>query len=73
VRVGPFATESEAERLRAFLAAGDPSAVEATRVSGEAGFGVRLGPYDDVTAAAVMSRIAAAGFEPDASQQGRTD
>ncbi len=74
VRVGPFATESEAERLRAFLAAGDPSAVETTpRVSGEAGFGVRLGPYDDVTAAAVMSRIAAAGFEPDASQQGRTD
>jgi len=67
LRVGPFASEAEAQRLRFMLAGPDPSGVEVTGASGEAAFCVRLGPYDDAGAAAAMARIAAAGFAPEAS------
>jgi rare lipoprotein A len=67
LRVGPFASEAEAQRLRFMLAGSDPSAIEPSTEAGGSSFRVRLGPYDDASAAAAMSRIAAAGFEPDAS------
>lgn len=69
LRVGPFSSEAEAERLRFMLAGGDPSAVEPAGNGGETAYRVRLGPYDDSGAAAAMARIAAAGFDPDASAQ----
>ncbi len=69
LRVGPFASQGEAERLRFMLAGPDPSIVEASHAAGEAAFRLRLGPYDDASAAAAMARIAAAGFEPDASAE----
>lgn len=67
LRVGPFASEAEAERLRFMLAGSDPSIVEALHSAGAAAYRLRLGPYDDPGAAAAMARIAAAGFEPEAS------
>ncbi len=67
VRVGPFSSQAEAERLRFMLAAGDRAVIEPATAPGESSFRLRLGPYDDTSAAAAMSRIAAAGFEPDAS------
>jgi rare lipoprotein A len=67
LRVGPFASEAEAQRLRHMLAGSDPSAIEPSSEAAGRAFRVRLGPYDDASAAAAMSRIAAAGFEPDAS------
>lgn len=67
LRVGPFGSMAEAERLRFMLAGADPSAIEPAQNAAGAAYRLRLGPYDDVGAAAAMSRIAAAGFEPDAS------
>lgn len=69
LRVGPFSSQAEAERLRFMLAGGDPSAIEPVGRAGEEAYRVRLGPYDDAEAAGAMARIAAAGFEPDASAQ----
>jgi rare lipoprotein A len=69
LRVGPFSSEAEAERLRFMLAGPDPSAIEPAGAPGDIAFGVRLGPYDDAGAAAAMARIAAAGYDPDASTQ----
>ena len=66
LRVGPFASEAEAERLRFMLGGSDPSVVENAGAGGQTAFRVRLGPYDDAGAATAMSRIAAAGFEPEA-------
>lgn len=67
LRVGPFGSQAEAERLRFMLAGADPSVVEPSQNGGEAAYRLRLGPYDDASAAAAMARIAAAGFDPDAS------
>ncbi len=67
LRVGPFGSEAEAQRLRFMLAGADPSAIEPSRTAGEPAYRLRLGPYDDAGAAAAMARIAAAGFDPDAS------
>lgn len=69
LRVGPFDSEAEAERLRYMLAGQDPSVIEPVSAATATAFRVRLGPYDDSGAAAAMARIAAAGFEPDASVQ----
>jgi rare lipoprotein A len=70
VRVGPFSTREEAERLRHVLGGAESSAVESS--GAEAAYRVRLGPYDDADAAAAMSRIVAAGFDPEASSQPAT-
>jgi rare lipoprotein A len=67
VRVGPFATREEAERLRYMLAGPDPSLIEATGTRDDPAYRVRLGPFDDADAASAMARIAGAGFEPEAS------
>jgi rare lipoprotein A len=67
LRVGPFSTEAEAERLRFMLAGADPSVIEPAGAPGDVAFGVRLGPYDDAGAASAMARIAAAGYDPEAS------
>jgi rare lipoprotein A len=67
VRVGPFATREEAERLRYMLAGPDPSLIEATGNRDNPAYRLRLGPFDDADAASAMARIAGAGFEPDAS------
>ncbi len=69
VRVGPFATREETERLRHVLAGNDACIVEASGSREAPAYGVRLGPYDDVEAAAAMARIAAAGFNPEAGPQ----
>ena len=69
VRVGPFSTQAEAERLRYMLAGGDASIIEASGSRNDPAYRLRLGPYDDSDAAAAMARIIAAGFEPDASQE----
>jgi rare lipoprotein A len=69
VRVGPFATREEAERLRHLLAGPDASVIEASGTRAEPAYRVRLGPYDDTDAASALARIAAAGFEPEASTQ----
>jgi rare lipoprotein A len=69
VRVGPFATRAEAERLRYMLAGPDPSLIEATGSRDNPVYRVRLGPFDDADAASAMARIAGAGFEPDASPE----
>jgi rare lipoprotein A len=69
VRVGPFTTQAEVERLRYMLAGGDVSVVEASGSRNDPAYRLRLGPYDDRDAAAAMARIIAAGFEPDASQE----
>lgn len=71
VRVGPFARRSEAERLRHLVAGGDASTVEVAGAAAAPTYGVRLGPYDDANAAAAMARIAAAGFDPEASSNAR--
>jgi rare lipoprotein A len=68
LRVGPFASRNEAERLRYMLAGGDSSDIEVADGS-EPAYRVRLGPYNDSDAASAMARIAAAGFDPDASVQ----
>jgi rare lipoprotein A len=69
VRVGPFATQAEAERLRHMLGGTDASLVEAAGSRSEPAYRLRLGPYDDRDAAGAMARIIAAGFEPEASQE----
>lgn len=69
VRVGPFATREEAERLRHLLAGPDASVIEASGTRSEPAYRVRLGPYDDTDAASALARIAAAGFDPEASAQ----
>jgi len=69
VRVGPFATREEAERLRYMLAGPDPTLIEATGSRDDPAYRVRLGPFDDADAASAMTRIAAAGFEPEASPE----
>ena len=69
VRVGPFATREEAERLRYMLAGPDPSLIEATGSRDDPAYRVRLGPFDDADAASAMARIAGAGFEPEASPE----
>ncbi|WP_083556575.1 septal ring lytic transglycosylase RlpA family protein [Hyphomicrobium sp. NDB2Meth4] len=69
LRVGTFRSRTEVERLRWMLAGPDPAAVEPVGTSEADGFRLRLGPYDDAGAASAMSRIAAAGFEPDASSE----
>ncbi|MEO8421222.1 MAG: septal ring lytic transglycosylase RlpA family protein [Hyphomicrobium sp.] len=69
VRVGPFATREEAERLRYMLAGPDPSHIEATGSRDNPAYRLRLGPFDDADAASAMARIAGAGFEPDASPE----
>ena len=69
MRVGPFATREEAERLRYMLAGPDPSLIEATGSRDDPAYRVRLGPFDDADAASAMARIAGAGFEPDASPE----
>ncbi|KWT66761.1 Rare lipoprotein A precursor [Hyphomicrobium sulfonivorans] len=67
VRVGPFTSEAEAERLRRMLGGGDASQVDVMGADGAERFSVRMGPYDDPGAAAAMARIAEAGFAPQAS------
>jgi rare lipoprotein A len=67
LRVGPFATREEAERLRYMLAGPDASTIEASGSRNDPAYRVRLGPYDDTDAATAMARISAAGFEPEAS------
>lgn len=69
LRVGPFATRSETERLRHLLAGQDATTIEVGGTRDDPAYRVRLGPYDDVAAAAAMARIAAAGFDPEASAQ----
>jgi rare lipoprotein A len=69
LRVGPFASEAEAQRLRFMLAGADRSIIEPFSAAGSTSYRLRLGPYDDASAAAAMARIAAAGFEPDASAE----
>ena len=70
VRVGPFSTREEAERLRHMLGGAESSVVESS--GAESAYRVRLGPYDDADAAAAMSRIVAAGFDPEATSQPAT-
>jgi rare lipoprotein A len=70
VRVGPFPTREEAERLRHMLGGVESSVVEQSTV--ESAYRVRLGPYDDADAAAAMTRIVAAGFDPEASSHPAT-
>lgn len=65
VRVGPFATRSETERLRHLLGGGDAGDIEVAGSREAPMYRLRLGPYDDANAAAAMARIAAAGFDPD--------
>lgn len=67
LHVGPFATRSETERLRQLLAGQDASTIEVGGTRDDPTYRVRLGPYDDLAAAAAMARIAAAGFDPEAS------
>ena len=69
VRVGPFTTQAEVERLRYMLGGGDATVVEASGSRNDPAYRLRLGPYDDSDAATAMARIIAAGFEPDASQE----
>ncbi len=69
LRVGPFASEAEAQRLRFMLAGADRSIIEPFSAAGSTSYRLRLGPYDDASAASAMARIAAAGFEPDASAE----
>jgi rare lipoprotein A len=69
VRVGPFSTQAEVERLRYMLAGGDATVIEVSGSRNDPAYRLRLGPYDDSDAAAAMARIIAAGFEPDASQE----
>ena len=69
LRVGTFQSRTEVERLRWMLAGPDPATVEPAGAREADGFRLRLGPYDDTGAAAAMARIAAAGFEPDASSE----
>jgi rare lipoprotein A len=72
VRVGPFSTPEEAERLRHMLGGAESSLVEASGTRAEPVYRVRLGPYDDTDAAAAMTRIVAAGFDPEATSQAAT-
>ncbi|MFA5898723.1 MAG: septal ring lytic transglycosylase RlpA family protein [Hyphomicrobium sp.] len=65
LRIGPFATQAEAERLRFMLGGNDPSAIETVGGAYE----VRLGPYNEAAAAAAMARVASAGFDPEAITQ----
>ena len=67
LRVGPFTTREDAERLRSMLAGPDASTIEASGGRNDPAYRVRLGPYDDTDAASAMARISAAGFEPEAS------
>jgi len=67
VRVGPFETRPEGERLLYILGIPDGSAIEAAGEGTARHFNVRLGPYGDADAATAMARIAAAGFAPQAS------
>src|SRR4029078_516564 len=46
-----------------------PSLIEATGSRDDPAYRVRLGPFDDADAASAMTRIAAAGFEPEASPE----
>jgi rare lipoprotein A len=69
VRVGPFASRDEAERLRYMLGGPELSVIEASGSHSDPAYRVRLGPYDDADAASAMTRIVAAGFEPEASQE----
>jgi rare lipoprotein A len=72
VRVGPFSTREEAERLRYMLGGPDQSLVERSGTRAEPAYRVRLGPYDDTDAATAMARIVAAGFDPEATSQAPT-
>jgi len=68
VRVGPFETRSEGERLLRILGAPDDGMIETAGGGGAAQrFNVRFGPYGDADAATAMARIAEAGFAPQAS------
>jgi len=67
VRVGPFSTRSEVERLRHMLGDPDASTIESAGDSAAQHFNVRFGPYDDAAAATAMAHIAGAGFAPQAS------
>ncbi len=69
VRVGPFATQAEAERLRYMLGGADVSVIEASGSRSDPAYRLRLGPYDDSDAAGAMARIISAGFEAEASQE----
>ena len=69
VRVGPFSTQAEVERLRYMLGGGDATIIEASGSRNDPAYRLRLGPYDDSDAAAAMARIIGAGFEPEASQE----
>jgi rare lipoprotein A len=72
VRVGPFSTREEAERLRYMLGGADQGLVEGSGTRAEPAYRVRLGPYDDADAASAMARIVAAGFDPEATSQAPT-
>jgi rare lipoprotein A len=72
VRVGPFSTREEAERLRHMLGGAESSLVEPSGTRAEPVYRVRLGPYDDADAAAAMARIVAAGFDPEATSHAST-
>jgi rare lipoprotein A len=72
VRVGPFSTREEADRLRHMLGGAESSLVEHSGAGAEAAYRVRLGPYDDADAASAMARIVAAGFDPEATSQSTT-
>ena len=69
VRVGPFTTQAEAERMRYMLGGAENGLIEASGSRNDPAYRVRLGPYDDADAASAMARIAGAGFEPEASQE----
>ena len=69
LRVGPFASREEAERLRYMLAGPDASTIEASGSRSDPAYRVRLGPYDDTDAATAMARISTAGFAPEASAE----
>jgi rare lipoprotein A len=69
VRVGPFTTQAEAERMRYMLGGADKGLIEASGSRNDPAYRVRLGPYDEADAASAMARIAGAGFEPEASQE----
>jgi len=69
VRVGPFETRSEGERLLHILGSPDDGTIEASGGSAAQRFNVRFGPYADSDAATAMARIAEAGFAPQASSR----
>jgi rare lipoprotein A len=72
VRVGPFSTREEAERLRHMLSGTESSLVERSGTVADPVYRVRLGPYDDADAATAMARNVAAGFDPEATSEAAT-